>query len=266
MEKSLFHYLWMDISFHAFNVWLIQNDCNFEGAKSTLISFRFPWMETDIFSESIRKRLDSSKQLDFIQNLEKMPSPRMLQSHLHFCLLPDDFLERSKTVLCLRNPKDTVVSYYYFEKLFKMSGYTGDFETYFNLFMDNLVMCSSYFDFVIKAWAKRKHPNVCLLFFEDMKTDLATNVRKVAKFLGKELTDENVEALVDHLSFKKMKDNTAVNRKHDLEKPFFTEDGSFMRKGEVGDWKNYFTDEMNKRMDEAIEKYLKPIGLEFQYE
>ena len=44
-----------------------------------------------------------------------------------------------------------------------------------------------------------------------------------------------MEALVDHLSFKKMKNNTAVNRKHDVEKPFFAEDGNFMRKGEVGD-------------------------------
>ena len=139
-------------------------------------------MEADSLIDIMAKRLDSLKQLHLIQNLEKMPSPRMLQTHLHFCLLPDDFKEKSKIVLCLRNPKDTVVSYYHFEKLFKMSGYTGDFETYFNLFMDNLVMYSSYFDFVVEAWAKWNHPNVCLLFFENMKNDLATNAGKVAKF------------------------------------------------------------------------------------
>ena len=247
-------------------VWLLQNDCNIEGAQSTPISVRFPWIEADIISEGIRNRLDSLKQLHLIQNLEKMPSPRMLQTHLHFCLLPDDFKEKSKIVLCLRNPKDTVVSYYYFEKLFKMSGYTGDFETYFNLFMDNLVPYSSYFDFVIEAWAKRNHPNVCLLFFEDMKKDLATNVKRVAKFFGKELTNENVEALVDHLSFKKMKHNPGVNREDMKVIQVFREDGNFMRKGEIGDWKNHFTEEMNIRMDKAIEKYFKPIGLEFQYE
>ena len=102
--------------------------------------------------------------------------------------------------------------------------------------------------------------------FEDMKKDLASNVRKVAKFLGKELTDENVEAMVDHLSFKKMKNNPAVNKEEGKAIRLFNESGSFMRKGEVGDWKNHFTDEMNKRMDEATKKHLKPIGLEFQYE
>ena len=107
---------------------------------------------------------------------------------------------------------------------------------------------------------------MCLLFYEDMKEDLATNVRKVAKFLGKELANENVEAMVDHLSFKKMKNNPAVNKEEAKVAKMFNEEGSFIRKGEVGDWENYFTDEMNERMDEAIEKHLKPIGLEFRYE
>ena len=195
-----------------------------------------------------------------------MPSPRMLKSHLRFCLLPDDLFDKSKVVICLRNPKDTVVSFYHHEKLNKLHCYIGDFPTYFDLFMDNLVFFSPYFDYVKEAWAFRNHPNVCLLFFEDMKKDLAKNVRKVAKFLGKELTDENVEALVDHLSFKKMKNNPSVNKEEAKTANMFKEDGVFMRKGEVGDWKNYFTDEMNKRMNEAIEKHLKPIGLEFEYE
>ena len=47
---------------------------------------------------------------------------------------------------------------------------------------------------------------------------------------------------------------------------FRDKDGVLIRKGEIGDWKNYFTDDMNKRMDEAIEKNLKPIGLNFIYE
>ena len=64
-----------------------------------------------------------------------------------------------------------------------------------------------------------------------------------------------------------MKSNAAVNKENFIGTAFNDiKDGRFMRKGEIGDWKNYFTEEMNRRMDEAIEKYLKPIGLEFQYE
>eukprot|EP00112_Aurelia_sp_Birch-Aquarium-sp1_P022566 Seg640.2 transcript_id=Seg640.2/GoldUCD/mRNA.D3Y31 product="hypothetical protein" protein_id=Seg640.2/GoldUCD/D3Y31 len=95
-----------------------------------------------------------------------------------------------------------------------------------------------------------------------MKKDQASSVKKVAKFLGKDLNDEQVGILVEHLSFEKMKTNSAVN-KEEFSK---ADRGSFMRKGQVGDWKNYFTEEMNKQMDEAIEKHFKPIGLEFDYE
>ena len=94
-----------------------------------------------------------------------------------------------------------------------------------------------------------------------MKKDQASAVRKVARFLGKELNDEQVRMLVEHLNFENMKINSAVN-KEEFSK---AGRGSFMRKGQVGDWKNYFTEEMNKQMDEAIEQHFKPIGLDFEY-
>ena len=44
------------------------------------------------------------------------------------------------------------------------------------------------------------------------------------------MSDEQVEKLVDHCTVDNFKKNPAVNHK----------DG-FVRKGKVGDWKNYFT-------------------------
>ena len=247
-------------------VWLLQNDCDFEQAKTIPIDKRFPFMDFPVLFDFNKELLPPFLQGDILKSVEDMPSPRFMKSHLHLCLLPDDLIEKSKVVMCLRNPKDTVVSYYHHEKLIRGHGYTGDFPTYFDLFMDNLVFYTPYFEYVKEAWERRNHPNVCLLIFEDMKKDLAPSVKKVARFLGKEVSEEKVEALVDHLSFKKMKNNPAVNRDNLKAMNFFSGDGDFMRKGEVGNWKNYFTDEMNKRMDEAIDKNFKPIGLEFQYE
>ena len=247
-------------------VWLLQNNCNFEEAKAVQLDVRFPFLDFPILTDFLKEEMPPFLQANFLERIEEMPSPRLIKSHLHLCLLPDDLLEKSKVVMCLRNPKDTIVSFYHHEKLVKCHGYTGDFATYFGLFMDNLVMYSSYFEYVKEAWQRRDHPNVCLLFFEDMKKDMAPSIKKVAKFLGKDVTDEMVGKLVDHLGFTKMKHNAAVNREDGVLNGLFNEDGYFMRKGEIGDWKNYFTDEMNKRMDEAIEKHFKPIGLEFQYE
>ena len=248
-------------------VWLLQNECNFEVAKTTTLTNRFPFLDIPILTEYRRDELTVFKQRDFLAKVEKMSSPRLMKSHFRLCLLPDDLLEKSKIVICLRNPKDTVVSYYHHEKRVKNYGYKGDFQTFFGLFMDNLIRYCSYFDYVKEVWQQRNHPNVCLLFFEDMKKDLASSVRQAATFLKKNISNNTVDALVDHLSFMKMKNNPAVNKEDLVLNGMYTNHEShFMRNGEVGDWKNYFTDEMNKRMDEAIEKHFKPIGLEFQYE
>ena len=248
-------------------VWLLQNDCNFDEAKHTPLDNRFPFLDVPILADYRKDELPSLKECDYLATVEEMPFSRLMKSHFRLCLLPDDLLEKSKVVICLRNPKDTVVSYYHHEKRVNNYGYTGDFQTFFGLFMDNLIRYCSYFDFVKEAWQQRNHPNVCLLFFEDMIKDLASSVKQVAKFLNKNLASEIMDALVDHLSFTQMKHNPAVNGEDGIMKGLFdNNNGHFMRKGEVGDWKNYFTDEMNKAMDEAVEEHLKPIGLEFQYE
>ena len=47
-----------------------------------------------------------------------------------------------------------------------------------------------------------------------------------------------------------------------------TKDGesSMLRKGVVGDWKNYFTPELNDRFENEVLAKLKESGLEFDFE
>ena len=40
---------------------------------------------------------------------------------------------------------------------------------------------------------------------------------------------------------------------------------AFLRKGVVGDWKNYFTPELNERFDNEVLSKLKGTGLEFDF-
>ena len=39
----------------------------------------------------------------------------------------------------------------------------------------------------------------------------------------------------------------------------------FLRKGTVGDWKNYFNEEQNNYIEKRTKEYFDSIGLNFQY-
>ena len=73
-------------------------------------------------------------------------------------------------------------------------------------------------------------------------------------FLEKTLSDTQVAELAEHLSFKNMKKNAAVNKADMMEavkKMTGSEDAgfAFMRKGETGDWKNHLTEEQMEKMN-----------------
>ena len=71
-------------------------------------------------------------------------------------------------------------------------------------------------------------------------------VRRVARFLGKSISDERVAAVADWCRFEQMKQNPATNA---ASMPKVPATGEFMRKGQVGDWRNHFSDEQSRRMD-----------------
>lgn len=61
--------------------------------------------------------------------------------------------------------------------------------------------------------------------------DLPSSVRRVASFLDKPVTEEQVARLCDHLSFDNFKKNQAVNYENLRELGLLREGYSFMRKG-----------------------------------
>lgn len=96
-------------------------------------------------------------------------------------------------------------------------------------------------------------------------------VKKIADFLGKDLSEEQITSLVEHASFKNMRENPAVNLEPIIEQKHgpghvVKEEIKFIRKGKVGDWKNYMTDEMSYKFDQWVEESLMGSGLTFDYE
>lgn len=84
----------------------------------------------------------------------------------------------------------------------------------------------------------------------------------MAKFLGKTLTEDQVEKLADHLKVENFKKNDSVNK--DYNDYFKNPNACFIRKGKVGSWKEeYFTPELRARADKWIEEQYNKTDLRF---
>ncbi|XP_030854985.1 LOW QUALITY PROTEIN: sulfotransferase 1C2A-like [Strongylocentrotus purpuratus] len=171
-----------------------------------------------------------------------------------------------------RNPKDTAVSYYHFCHYTPHLPSYDSWDMFFEEFLANRAPQGSWFEtYVLPWWRRRNHPNVLFLKYEDMKKDLPGAVQQIAEFMGKSLSDDVIEKIAEASTFEAMKKNPLSNPDTLLQKGN-KESGlgqsstsSFMRKGVVGDWKNYFTDEQKKRFDKLYDKEMAGSGLEFEF-
>ena len=107
--------------------------------------------------------------------------------------------------------------------------------------------------------------NILVVSYEWMKANHRAAVERIAKFMEYDLTPSTVSSIVDQTTFDKMKVNKSTNYSW-IDSFRFEKNTSFLRKGKVGDWKNYFTDEQSTRVDEEIKKTYEGTGLEFEYE
>lgn len=96
------------------------------------------------------------------------------------------------------------------------------------------------------AWKYKDHPNMKILWFEDMTKGLIPIIRELCSFLGKHLTELRILQLDDHLYIDNFRQSLQESEGGD---PIVKK---FIRKGKVGDWKNYFTPENNLIWDKWI--------------
>lgn len=90
----------------------------------------------------------------------------------------------------------------------------------------------------------------------------------MAKFLNKDLLDDQILVLEDHLSFESMKNNRAVNYEPVIEinktHNLIDADGTFMRSGTIGAGKQKMSPEYVKIFDEWEAKHLGKSSLNFE--
>ena len=140
-------------------------------------------------------------------------------------------------------------------------GYVGSFEQFMEFFKEGLHVFGSYWHHILGGWKNRDHKNLKFMWFEDMKKDQKGVIKELCDFLDHPLPEDLMDRLCDHVKFENMKKNPHANPSGALHL-LGNKDKSFMRKGEVGDWKNFFDDERNSTWNRWIKQNIEGTGLE----
>lgn len=184
-----------------------------------------------------------------------LPTPRVIKTHLPFSMNP--YHSEAKYIYVTRNPFDCAVSLYYHTKRF-VEYYDfadGTFEEFFECFMAGEVDSGDYFDHLLSWYEHKNDENVLFLVYENMKENPKEAILKIAEFLGHKYSSklnsqEILSKILYHSSFEKM---SQCQKRWTGEGEEMGDRIPFIRKGIVGDWRNHFSQEQEKRL---VEKFI----------
>ncbi|XP_076453019.1 sulfotransferase 1B1-like [Babylonia areolata] len=234
----------------------------------------YPKSGTHWLFEVIRMLMEGKTDLPVVEKGEFMievdmtdipskPSPRILNSHVLYDQLPNLRSSRCKVVYVTRNPRDVAVSFYnHTRKLKEYYAYDGDWEDYLELFVDGQVDYGSWFDYT-RDWervmASDPLQSFLSLSYEDVKENPMAEVTRLSRFLGQNHEESFLRKVCEMCDFGSMKQRKGQVHATDGGDPVM------YRKGEVGDWKNWFTPEQISRMQEVYDTKMAGSSFKCRY-
>ncbi|XP_023754049.1 cytosolic sulfotransferase 5 [Lactuca sativa] len=218
--------------------------------------------------------LDTQILVDFpVTKFDHLPSPRLFATHFAHDLLPNSMTAPRSTckfVYVCREPKDALISKWHFMNKVRSKELAPLlFNEAYELFCDGVSEYGPFWEHVLGYWkASQESPDkILFLKYEDMKREPSAELKKLAAFMGMSFTAAEeeggvVEEIVKLCSFENLS-NLEVNKGgvQKFNTQLKVENRDFFRKGKVGDWKNYLTEEMRERIDSITETKLKDSGL-----
>lgn len=197
---------------------------------------------------------------------ELTTSPRLIKTHFPVQFVPKSFWEQNcRIIYVARNAKDNMVSFFHFDRMNCVEPEPGDWNNYFQRFLEGKTVFGSWYDHVSGWWEKKKTcSKIHYMFYEDMVEDTGREIEKLCQFLGLSAQAEERERITHQVQFDSMKKNDMANYSTLPVMDFKI--SPFMRKGKVGDWKNHFTVAQNELFDEDYKKRMKDPTLQFRTE
>ncbi|XP_030278673.1 cytosolic sulfotransferase 1-like isoform X2 [Sparus aurata] len=231
-----------------------------ERQTSIPIHLRVPFLESTLLSKDGGLNVGT----DVAENLTT--SPRLIKTHCPVQFVPKSFWEQNcKIVYMARNAKDSMVSFFHFERMTMTQPDPGDWNSYFHRFMEGKMVFGSWYDHVNNWWKKTQtYSELHYMFYEDMIEDTGREIDKLCSFLGLTPSAKEKKQIMYGVQFDNMKKNDMTNYSTVITMDLNI--SPFMRKGKVGDWKNHFTVAQNEEFVEDYKKKMKDHTLQFRTE
>ncbi|XP_018021631.1 luciferin sulfotransferase isoform X2 [Hyalella azteca] len=239
-------------------VWLLLNNFDYSQAKTPL-DMRFPFLEADCIIDrrvfefpEVAERMNGEPPpgpFDSLHRARDLPDRRALKTHLPFSLLSPELLRTSKVVYVTRDPRDVAVSFYHHHKIILSHGFSGTIDEFIDDFIEDKVLYSPFWSHVREAWEKRDEPNLLIITYEELKSDLPAVILRIASFLDVSVSDAQLETLTKHLHIDSMRCNPAINPDHDPIVKIDPHEGGFVRKGAVGGWRSSLSETSQAKLE-----------------
>ncbi|CAG2106177.1 unnamed protein product [Medioppia subpectinata] len=164
-----------------------------------------------------------------------------------------------RIIYIVRNPKDCCLSAFRFHHNMKLLAI--DWHDFYQLFLDGDVLNGDWFQHLNDFWLTygSNHANVLFVAYEELRADLPAMVCTIARFLGKQFTDETVTAIVTHCTADAMRDNPMANRS-DMKQALNLK-ANFVGNATVGDGRRHMSVEESALFDETYGHRLRAIRL-----
>jgi hypothetical protein len=150
--------------------------------------------------------------------------------------------EYGRAVYLVRDVRDVIISEYYFQQLWKL--YDGTFQEFLDDFFRGQI--NRYGSWVnhTNSWldAQELTPDqIFMIRFDELRQETNATLAKILTFLGSTANNLQIDQAIAN-------NTTAKMRAKESSIKFTDSDQNFVRKGKIGGWKNFLTNEQYQKI------------------
>jgi len=190
------------------------------------------------------------------RDLDRTPRPRVIKSHECF--------ERRypRVIYIVRDPRDVAVSLYHYHRKLRKIEDDASIERFVDRFVSGETYPYGSWGQNVLTWlgTREGDPRFLLVRYEDMVADTGRELRKIAAFLGKQVTAEEIARSVERSSAGQLRKMERVQSNRSRLTKDSRQDLSFVRAANAGGWRSELSAPLVTKIETAWAPLMRHLG------